>query len=246
MAKIHSFITTLLRQDDKIIVDDVKITHQAYNVLKLKKGEFIYLGDGQNIRYKTQIIDINKKQIMAKIIDQENSNETQLQVIIALATIKREAFEYALEKLAEVGVYGIMPIASDKVIKKGINIDRSKNILREASEQAMRITVPKLYEEMDMQSALKYFINNGNTQILFCDAPQTEPQTSGSKVTAKPYIVKDFKSIVIFIGPEGGWSEREMVSIDLLGIPKYSLGQNVLRAETAAIVAGYMAVNNKL
>lgn len=247
MSKIHYFITTFARNDLTLSISDEKVIHQAHNVLKLEKGENLYIGDGKNIRYLTEIVEINKKQIECKVLKEDLANKVVPEIVIALATIKKEAFEYALEKLTEVGVHGILPINSDRVIKKGINVERSEIILREASEQSGRIVVPHLLPEMDLQKSFEYYIkkieSGESVQLVFCDIPNTD---SPSKVTAKELIVKDPQKIVFFIGPEGGWSDREKLSADLLGIPKYSLGNNTLRAETAAIVTGYLAVNGKL
>lgn len=247
MSKIHYFITTFSRDNLKISISDEKIIHQAFNVLKLEKGELLNIGDGKNIRYKTEIIEINKKQLVCKILSEEVANKTKPEVVIALATIKKESFEYALEKMTEVGVDGMLPLTTDKVIKKGINIERTETILREASEQSGRIVKPNLIPEMDLQKAFEYFIKKNDMgdkiQLVFCDVPDNE---SPSKVAVKTLLIENPNTIVFFIGPEGGWSDRERLSADLLGIPKYNLGPNVLRAETAAIITGYLAVNNKL
>lgn len=241
--KIHSFITTFSRHDKNLKITDDKTVHQMYNVLKFEKGEEVYIGDGKNIRYLTKIIDCNKKFIEAEILNEELGQTNKPEIIVALATIKREAFEYALEKLTEVGVDGILPIASDKTIKKGVNTERANAIIREASEQSERIIMPILFDESNFSKALDYFSSKDGVQIVFCDVPESELP---SKTESPKKIIKDPKTIVFFIGPEGGWSDRERLSAQLLGVPTYSLGKTVLRAETAAIVIGFMAVNNKL
>ena len=247
MSKIHYFITTFARDNLKLTITDEKVTHQAFHVLKLTKGEHLHIGDGKNIRYEAEVLEINKKQIICRIIHESLATPSLPEIIIALATIKKEAFEYALEKMTEVGAHGILPIASDKVIKKGINTERCQTILREASEQSGRLVVPYLLPEMDLQKAFEYFIKKIESgeaiQLVFCDMPGHD---SPSKVEVKKLIVNNPKATVFFIGPEGGWSDREKLSAELLGIPKYSLGNNVLRAETAAIVTAYLAVNKKL
>ena len=247
MSKIHYFITTFACDNLKLTITDEKVTHQAFNVLKLQKGEHLNIGDGKNIRYETEILEINKKQIICRIIHESLATQSLPEIIIALATIKKEAFEYALEKMTEVGVSGILPLTSDKVIKKGINIERCQTIVREASEQSGRLVVPYLLPEMDLQKAFEYFIKKIESgeaiQLVFCDMPGHD---SPSKVEVKKLIIDNPIATVFFIGPEGGWSDREKLSAELLGIPKYSLGNNVLRAETAAIVTAYLAVNKKL
>ena len=96
MSKIHYFITTFARDNLKLTITDEKVTHQAFNVLKLQKGEHLNIGDGKNIRYETEILEINKKQIICRIIHESLATQSLPEIIIALATIKKEAFEYAL------------------------------------------------------------------------------------------------------------------------------------------------------
>lgn len=243
MAKIHSFITTFSRDNLKLTITDDKTIHQVFNVLKISAGEHLNIGDGKNVRYETEILDISKKQLICQILNEELAQHSTPQIIIALATIKKESFEYALEKMTEVGVDGILPLTTDKVIKKGVNVERCETILREASEQSGRIVVPTLFDEINLQKAFEYYLDKGDTQLVFCDMPT---ETQPSKVESKKQIIENPKNIIFFIGPEGGWSDRERLSVSLLGIPTYNLGKNTLRAETAAIVATYLAVNNKL
>jgi 16S rRNA (uracil1498-N3)-methyltransferase len=243
MAKIHSFITTFSRDNLKLTISDEKTIHQVFNVLKIEKGEHVYIGDGKNVRYETEVLEINKKQLTCRILHEDMAQHKTPQIIIALATIKKESFEYALEKMTEVGIDGILPLATDKVIKKGVNMERCETIVREASEQSGRIVVPKILPEMDLQHAFEHYLNQGDTQLVFCDMPS---ETTPSKVEVKKQITENPKNIIFFIGPEGGWSDREKLSVSLLGIPTYSLGANTLRAETAAIIATYLAINNKL
>lgn len=241
--KIHSFITTFSRHENTLKIDDEKVVHQMFSVLKFEKGEKVYIGDGKNIRYLTQISKCDKKNIETEIINEELGQTNKPQIIIALSTIKRESFEYALEKLTEVGVDGIIPIQSDKVIKKGVNEDRARSIIKEASEQSERIIMPVLFEESSFSKTLEYFSKQEDVQIFLSDVPNTELP---AKAEAPKKIIKDPKTIVIFIGPEGGWSDRERLSAQILGIPNYIIGKTVLRAETASIVIGFMAVNNKM
>lgn len=243
MSKIHSFITTFSRDNLKLTITDEKTIHQVFTVLRIAKGEHIYIGDGKNVRYETEVLEIGKKQLVCRIVNEKVAERSTPQIIIALATIKKESFEYALEKLTEVGAHGILPLTTDKVIKKGINKERCEIILREASEQSGRIAVPIMFDEMNLQHAFEHYLNKSDTQLIFCDMPS---DTSPSKVEAKKQIIDNPKNIIFFIGPEGGWSDREKLSADLLGIPKYNLGISTLRAETAAIIVGYLAVNNKL
>lgn len=241
--KIHSFITTFSRKENSLSVDEPGVVRQAFTVLKLAPGEVVYVGDGKHIRYLAKISSIDKKLLNLEILGEEQGQTNTPEIIIALATVKRESFEYALEKLTEVGVDGILPLSTDRTIKKGINVERSKTILREASEQSGRIISPILFEEAELGKTLEYFSSKDGVQLVFCDTPNSELP---SKAEAPKRIIKNPNSIVFFVGPEGGWSDRERLSAQLLGIPNYTVGKTILRAETAAIVIAFMAVNNKL
>jgi 16S rRNA (uracil1498-N3)-methyltransferase len=128
-----------------------------------------------------------------------------------------------VEKSTELGIQRIIPLITDRVIKKSVNKERLQKIATEASEQSGRISVPEIREPQKLKDFLE---ENKGKKIYFAHINEKEQ-------------VDLEKESIVFVGPEGGWTDGEISLLEeYKGIP-LSLGKNVLRAETAAIVASF-------
>lgn len=146
--------------------------------------------------------------------------------------LKKENFEWVVQKATEIGVSVIVPVLTKRTVKTGLNFERLNKIAREATEQSGRGTVPKIRQVVDFTDAIKMRKDFGQALIL--------EQTS----TGEPEI-DQVGSVAILIGPEGGWEEDEISMALDDGWGAWSLGRTTLRAETAAIVAVAKAVRSK-
>ena len=134
--------------------------------------------------------------------------------------------EWVVEKATELGVSKIVPIISDRSEKKGFNIERARKIAVEASEQCGRADVPEIREVENLEASIK----NYSSAVVFDSSGITKgdpwPEPSGQR-----------SPLVIFIGPEGGWTSKEIERFKKEKMEIFSLGNLILRAETAAITA---------
>lgn len=166
-------------------------------------------------------LDNSKAHIIEKL-DEYNELTTDITVILAL--IKQDKFELTLQKLTELGVKRIIPYnATRSVVKEkktDKKIERYKKILTEASEQSHRNFVPEILPAIDLKDIEKY-----KSELNFV-AYEKENE---SKVNLKG------ESITFIIGPEGGFDIKEIEYIKSIGFESISLGNRILRAETAAI-----------
>ena len=198
------------------------------DVLRLQIGEKIILGDGKGIEAEVTLEKIAKNKIIGRI-NKNVSARTPLAgrtVNLYLAILKKENFELVVQKAVEVGVSNIIPIITERTIKTGLNIERLKKIILEASEQSGRSIVPTLSPILDFKDALKQ-----GTGIIF-------------HLGAEDYLPdKNAKEVSIFVGPEGGFTEKEVDLAKSSGYTVASLGPLTLRSETAAIIATYRVVS---
>lgn len=230
--KIHRFIGNFNLSGTTTEITDTKITKQIKGVLHLKKGEKIILSDGKGKEAEMILDLVSSAKVTGtlKQIKKENNtanSQTLRKVNLYLAILKKENFELAVQKAVEVGVASITPIITERTIKTGLNIDRLNKIIREASEQSGRNILPTLSPILEFKNALE---NANGEKIIF-------------HLTTEEYKVnKNAKEISIFIGPEGGFTEKEIAWANYAEFKEYSLGPLTLRGETAAIVATYRAV----
>ena len=125
-----------------------------------------------------------------------------------------------------------MPIITARTVKLGLNYERLNKIIKEAVEQSGRGILPKLNEVLIFDNAIGKAKNDNGLNLFFNIG---EPTLGHS--------MSKCDKIGIFIGPEGGWTEEEIKLAQSANFTIAGLGKTVLRAETAVIVASYMACN---
>ena len=215
-----------------ITVSDADFINQAKNVLRLKTGDELILCDGKMNEAVAKILLLAKDKAELDILEIiKNKNESENHANLYCAILKKENFELAVQKAVEVGVKEITPIITARTIKLGLNYERLNKIIKEAAEQSGRGVLPVLREPIDFNEALESAKENDIN--LFFQAGYPPLGHSMSK----------FKKIGVFIGPEGGWDEYEIKIAQPNDFTFVGLSKTVLRAETAAITASYLAVN---
>ena len=224
----------------EITLIDSELIHQMANVFRFKSGDRVILFDGSGFEYEAEIVSLNKKEVKFKI-KKANQGETLNQkkglslisknsVSLYLSLIKKSNFELAAEKCTEVGVSEIHPIISERSEKKDLNIERLNKIVKEASEQSGRVTLPVVSEIVDLETAVSQVVKEGKVGVVFHTSTTSASEGHSS-------LEKEEKGeIAVFVGPEGGWSEAEINLFKQNNFKILSLGSNILRAETAAIV----------
>ena len=230
--RLHRFIGNFDFNQNKIIVTEKNFINQAKNVLRLKVGDGLILCDGKMNEAEAKILLLAKNKSELEISEiTKNKNEPENNIILYCPILKKENFEWALQKAVEIGVKEIAPIITDRTVKLGLNKERLEKIIKEAAEQSGRGILPVLREAINFDLALKQAKENDLN--LFFQAGYLPLGHSMSK----------FKKIGVFVGPEGGWTEDEIKITQSNGFTLVGLGKTVLRAETAVIVASYLTVN---
>lgn len=201
------------------------LVQQIGRVLRMEPQEPIALFEGDGLEWSGIITEIKKDSVHLKRSSLEkNLREPQRRVSLCLSILKRENFEWAVEKATEVGVCRIIPLLTERTVKLNLNMERLRKIAREAAEQSGRAMVPEIFEPVRLTEAFKM-----EGEKVFFDIG---PRTNGIKA----------EQLAIFVGPEGGWSEKEREGAREAGLAVAGLGPTVLRAETAAVVGAFAAM----
>ncbi len=226
--KVHRFIGPYdLRATEIVLENDA--ARQMTAVLKLRTGERVVLCDGQGREAEYELLDIAKGEVGLVRMGEARRVETEPPRFVALyaAILKRENFEWAVQKATECGASEIVPLITDRTIKKDVKLERLSEIAREAAEQSGRGVVPAIMEPMKFEEAIR----SAKGEKVFFDAVGAPLMTPG-RDESRPYT--------IFIGPEGGWTPEESEIAKRAGATIASLGPRVLRGETACAIAVYL------
>ncbi|MEI8174527.1 MAG: RsmE family RNA methyltransferase [bacterium] len=236
--KIHRFIGSFDFSKKEIEITNPENIKQIKDILRLQKGEKVILSDGNGTDAEVTLNLISKNKITSivkKIESAPELTECMRKVNLYLAILKKENFELAVQKTVEIGVHRIIPIITERTIKTGLNFARLEKIMIEASEQSGRSFIPILSPIMNFKEALIDGSNNQEKTIF--TPPIAKNGTSSKDDTYEPN--KEATNISIFIGPEGGFTEKEIKEATEAGYNTASLGSLTLRGETAAMIATY-------
>jgi 16S rRNA (uracil1498-N3)-methyltransferase len=232
MTKIHRFIGRYPLAQGTVRLDDVDLAHQMRSVLKLVPGETVIIGDGTGLEGYCSILEYQRDAVLVRCDSVgHNPNELQLAVTLYCSVLKADHFELAAAKATEIGVRRLVPVVSTNTVKLNLRTDRIERIVREAAELAGRGIIPVVSPVTDLAHA--WTEASRNDVNYFFDP--------SGKAFRNP--AKGARTAGIFIGPEGGWDEREREQAVRLGMRLTSLGGLILRAETAVIVASYLVAH---
>lgn len=223
--RLHRFIGDFDLLQEHLIVIDAELAGQLSRVLRLKKGDTLILCDGKGKEAKAEIVSLREKSVSFDISEvTATARESRRTVTLYCSILKRENFEIVVQKATELGVGTIVPLLCVRTVKHDINPNRVVKIMKEASEQSGRGSVPALLQPLSFTDALAE--TRGYDATYFFD----------TNATADLSIPTSATCVAAFIGPEGGWDESERVSAREAGFFSASLSTLTLRAETAAIV----------
>lgn len=152
-------------------------------------------------------------------------------ITVAISIFKFDRMEWAIEKCTELGVARIVPVIAGRTEKHlaaaaAKRADRWRRLVQQAAEQSRRASIPEIAEPIPFKGL---FAITGDTKIVLSEVEQ--------ELTLKDALPSDAKSVLLAFGPEGGWTEKELTAFHEAGWKSASLGNTILRAETAAIAA---------
>ncbi len=239
--KIHRFFLNN-PLGEEIVIKEKQLLHQWNNVLKFKIDENLILFDGkEKFDYVYTIKNINKWEVKLSL-KEKNKNLSQKEekgiLNLYVSLIKKDNLDLILEKCTEIGVSEFTPIISDRVEKKNIasfNKERAEKLIIEATEQAGWGNIPILNKEEKLEEFLTSIKNSGEIEkVVILDITEKENKQ----------INNNIDKLYVLIGPEGGWTDNERDLFKKYNLKTISFGKNILRAETAAIIASFHFLKN--
>jgi len=223
------FIADEVLKDRAALVGD-HADHLA-RVLRARVGQDFDIAAGETVR-RGRIASVANNRVEFEL-NEEVSGASLSEIILVLAVFKFDRMEWAIEKCTELGVSQIVPVIARRTdshlaAASAKRVERWQRIARQASEQSRHPAPPeiaapiKVAEALNLQAALRIVLAESEDQTLLRDVVKPQATNNG---------------IVLAVGPEGGWTEDEVQSFQQAGWISASLGNTILRAETAAMAA---------
>ncbi len=200
-------------------------------VLRARIGEDFDIVAGVSVR-RGRITSVKEDRVEFEL-GEEISAAGMIEITLVLAIFKFDRMEWAIEKCTELGVSRIVPVISRRTdshlaAASAKRVERWQRIARQASEQSRRTTPPEILppirfaDALTGAAALRIVLAESEERTLLRDVLKSNASAS---------------AIILAVGPEGGWTEDELQSFRQAGWISASLGNTILRAETAAIAA---------
>jgi 16S rRNA (uracil1498-N3)-methyltransferase len=229
------FVNSTNISGDSIIISGEDVNH-IKRVLRLGSGDSITVTDGSGIDYKVEIVNLNESSIETRIIQSiKNVTEPPVEIILYQGLPKSDKMDYVIQKGVELGLKGIVPVITERTVVKLANkkdeqkkCDRWNRISMEAAKQSNRGIIPSV----ELPIAFKEAINAAKDFDISL-IPYEKERSNGLKNVILNRT--DIKRVSVFIGPEGGFTEKEIDMAVENGIHPVTLGPRILRTETAGI-----------
>ena len=230
------FISDLLKENITITGPDA---HHLSRVMRSKEGDHIVVADDEGRVGEYVMTGFTENSVELKLVTYIDENtESNVEITLAQCLPKGDKLELITQKATELGINSIVPLTSDNCVvrydakKAKTKRDKWQKIANEAGKQCGRGRLPEVEEVQPLKQWLKEMAPHQD-DVALCMCYENEEQTG----------IKEFlancsqKRFAVVIGPEGGFSLDEAEYAKKLGIPSVSLGNRILRAETAAISA---------
>ncbi len=237
------FCPLLQMPKDKIIISDPGQIHHLKNVLRLKVNNEVVVCDGKGNEYISLIQELTAQKITLKIKDTKKAiRQERTKITVACAIPKKSKFDDIVDKLTQLGVDRIIPLLTERVIvkwdsrKKIAQQKRWEKIALYASQQSQRNNLPVIEPIKNIREVL---IKSENYDLKLIPT-----LTDKRKILKEVFIQIKPKNILVLIGPEGDFTDGEVDLAKKYGCIPVSLGDLVLRVDTAAaVVVSYIMLS---
>lgn len=234
---MYQFFVQQNQIQDKIIRITGPDVNHIKNVLRMKPGGEIAVSNGVDGReYRCGILEIQDEQIVCELrFIKEEGVELSSKIYLFQGLPKSDKMEFIIQKAVELGVFEIIPVASKRTVVK-LDEKKEKNkrnrwqgIAEAAAKQSKRRIIPQVKGVMSFETAVGY-ASKMDIKIIPYELAEGMEDTK-----AIIGSLRDNQSVAVFIGPEGGFDEKEIQAAVQNGLQPITLGKRILRTETAGL-----------
>lgn len=232
----HFFIEPHQIEGEKVFILGEDYNH-IKNVLRMKIGEELTISANNDLIYTAKIESFQDSKVECLITDCNGGRaELPVDIILFQGLPKKDKMELIIEKAVELGVKEVVPVLMKRTIvkiedekKEAKKLERWRTIALTAAKQSGRDRVPTVSPFVSFKEAIE------RASALEFNLIPYENERGMEKTREVIRDTRDKKTIGIFIGPEGGITEEELAMAEGIGAKKISLGNRILRTETAGL-----------
>ncbi len=234
-------ITNFYVDPENVQKDSLKMVgEEAQHILKVlryRKGDEIWVVDGCGTRYKVIIEETSSDLLKGRILSFVHmENEPTCQVTLAQAICRKDRMDFLIEKATEIGVHSIIPVVTertlikiDKISNKKNRIDRWKRLAIASMKQSLRTVLPEIQNVIKFQQLISKFPSYDLSLIATLD-------DDAKSIKECEELKKGARRVLLVVGPEAGFTEKELSLAKAQGAIPITLGSRRLRTETAGMV----------
>lgn len=217
--------------------------HHLTRVMRAKPGDTCIVSDGISREALVRLQTVDPRQVVADVIKWlPMDNEPAVDVWVAQSLPKGDKMELVIQKGTEIGASRFIPFVSERTVvqldgkKEGKRLERWQKIAKEAAEQAHRNRVPQVDPVVSWKELLRLAQEADAAWICYEKQSVQELRGQIRKAILSRKNEGRRQRLLLMIGPEGGFTEREAAEAEAAGCRAVSLGKRILRTETAAMV----------
>jgi len=234
------FVAPAALRGDELLLADHALAHQLARVLRLGPGDRVLLLDGLGAACEVELTALTRAEVAGRVLRRGPAGgEPPVELVVYLALMRAERFEWAIQKCVELGARRVVPVQFARSLPADRaddhKLDRWRRIMREAAEQACRGLLPDLSPPLTFAAACEQAAQSSLALILWeGEAPHLRDVL---RSTQPPALSPQPSALALLSGPVGGITLAELTAARERGIMPASLGPRILRAETAPIAA---------
>jgi 16S rRNA (uracil1498-N3)-methyltransferase len=236
MTDVHKNLLRLFVSRENISRGETSVLsegqlHYLKNVMRVKPGDRLRAFNSRNGEWLAEVSELSKKKAVISFLEKIREQAPVPDVWAAASPVKKEAFDFIVEKAAELGASRFLPVLCEHTVVHRVNQERLTAIATEAAEQSERLDLMEVAPLIDLENLLNSWPKD--RKLIFClergDAPPI-----AQRLAALPRKAP----LGLLVGPEGGFSPGEVRQIAALPFAEpVSLGPRILKAETALVAA---------
>jgi len=219
-----------MKKDDNTVSITGSEFHHISHVFRRKGGDEIVLSSGDGLLAEGVIESLSKRELIVAVHKMSSLQMSKPKIAVAFPLLKNKHDSMIIEKLTELGVKDFFPITTERTVKKAsINtIEKFRKVAVAAMKQCDNAFLPQIHHVLPLSELIPSLGNY---------IPLVALETGKHKSIKKVFQELHEKAICLIIGPEGGFDDREIEFLKNNNVNTFTLGNHILRAETAAIAA---------